>query len=202
MTEEGSLRVWHIVNVPREPFRYDVTSTTEAINLLRALADLDLLLPGDGAAPPATVPELYIAMQKIVGRYGLALHDPLHRYAEYLQRVGSPQAIHVITNAQGLEVFEEGGWVEWLDNEGDDISEVMRTSPRRLPLKAIGFPVTEVTVLQTRGGTDCIVLSLDGPTTFPACQYSLTLKVDAQKGHGVQWVRDNLGLEPRVVETS
>ncbi len=68
------LRVYHIVNPPREPTWHDVASPLEAIQKIEALARADL----------------------------------------------EPDSL-VWGNVLGLCVLEDGEWVDWYDNEGDDI---------------------------------------------------------------------------------
>jgi len=62
------------------------------------------------------------------------------------------------------------------------------------------FPIKKVVVLLTHG-TDKISIDLDGPTPFPEMQYALHANIDARAGYGVQWVRDNLGITPEVIDT-
>jgi hypothetical protein len=71
-------------------------------------------------------------------------------------------------------------------------------SKRKNP-RVLGFPVTEVTIVIGQG-TDTIVLSVDGPPTFPGCGYPLTMRFEAQHGRGEQWVKDNVGVEPKIIK--
>ena len=65
---------------------------------------------------------------------------------------------------------------------------------------SIPFPIKKVTVLLTYG-TDQITLTLDGPTPFPEMKYELQARIEARQGYGAQWVRENLGVEPKIIET-
>ena len=76
---EGSLRIWHIPNVPNNGFHFSVTSVNEAKLVLTAIAEYDLHLGEDV----------------------------------------------ISSNAQGLEVFKDGEWEEWEDDNGYSITEVM-----------------------------------------------------------------------------
>lgn len=78
--KEGSLRVWHIPQVPMHAFRVHVNSITEAKLVLETLAIYDL----------------FQLEYKIKPDY---------------------------SNAAGLEVLENGEWVEWYDDEGYGIDE-------------------------------------------------------------------------------
>jgi len=84
MKQEGSLRVWHIPQIPGKPFYVAVTSPEEAIKILNVLADYDLFQFKNNIKP------------------------------DYC-------------NASGLVVFEDGEWLEWYTEDGDeDIWDVIR----------------------------------------------------------------------------
>ena len=55
--------------------------------------------------------------------------------------------------------------------------------------------INKISVL-LRNGTDLIDFDLDVPTTFPVMKYEPHATMEAQKGCGVQWVRDHFGVEP------
>ena len=76
-TQEGTMRVWWIRNVPNVPQHHPVTSTEQAITILNKLTNDDLKNP------------------------------------------------FILSNAGGLEVFEDGEWYEYCNNEGQDIMELM-----------------------------------------------------------------------------
>jgi hypothetical protein len=67
-------------------------------------------------------------------------------------------------------------------------------TPLRFP-----FVIKRVSVLCLHGGTDKITIYFDGPTTFPIMKYELGFSTEAQHGSGAQWVRDNLYIEPEVI---
>ncbi len=75
----GDLRVWNIINPPREPETYPVMDVAHAMRLIDALADSQLLQP------------------------------------------------QIVSNAFGLEVYQQGEWEEWEDDEGEGINEVKRS---------------------------------------------------------------------------
>ena len=77
------LRIWHIPQVPMEPFYVVVHSTADAVLVLNALADYDLFQFDNNVKP------------------------------DY-------------TNAQGLEIYENGGWSEYYNEVGDNIDDIMR----------------------------------------------------------------------------
>jgi hypothetical protein len=80
--KEGQLRVWHIPQVPMEPFYVPVNNVKEAILVINVLEDYDNFEFDNHVKPD-------------------------------------------FMNATGLEVFEDGEWCEWYDEEGDDICDVM-----------------------------------------------------------------------------
>ena len=75
--KEGTLRVWHIPQVPMKPFRVAVRTIREAKLILDALAFYDIF-----------------------------------QFENYIK----PDYF----NASGLEVFENGEWSEWYDDESDE----------------------------------------------------------------------------------
>lgn len=61
------------------------------------------------------------------------------------------------------------------------------------------FTVTKATVLCATG-TDKIILETDLPLgVYPYEGYPQTVQLDVSKGMGVQYVRENFGLEPEVI---
>lgn len=83
----GDLRVWHIPQIPGEPFHVRVDDLARAKLVLRTLADYDLF--------------------------------------QHAHRIKPDYA-----NAQGLEVFEDGDWCEWINDDGDAIDDVMRAEEK------------------------------------------------------------------------
>ncbi len=64
----------------------------------------------------------------------------------------------------------------------------------------ITFKAKKVVVLVNLLGTDEVIITLDGPTPYPAMGYDGTAKIFVASGYGVQWCRDVLGVEPEVVD--
>ena len=78
MEQEGTLRVWYIINPPAEPTYYYVASPTQGAAAIDRMADAQLKQPW------------------------------------------------IEANAFGLEVFEDGEWVDWWDEEGNDVESLLR----------------------------------------------------------------------------
>lgn len=74
----GDLRVWNVINPPREPETHPVKDADHAMRLIDALADSQLLIR------------------------------------------------EIDSNAFGLEVYRDGDWEEWEDEDGNDIMELRR----------------------------------------------------------------------------
>lgn len=85
---EGSLRVWHIPQVPGKAFHWEVDPLSST--------------PIQDAAE----------IMKLLARYDLF---------QYENKIKPDYA-----SAQGLEVYEGGEWVEWSDEDGNDIGDLMR----------------------------------------------------------------------------
>ncbi len=120
---EKKLRVWHIINFPREPFHFDVPNVDAAIRALKALARYDLFL-GDGEDKPwTTVGGRAHKQQELAGK-DQDLQSMFRLYNLY-QIKHSPGGVPFVgSNAQGLEVFEDDEWCEFYDEEGRDIQEL------------------------------------------------------------------------------
>ncbi|MFZ2992403.1 MAG: hypothetical protein WA061_01695 [Microgenomates group bacterium] len=73
---EGSLRVWHIPQLPGNSFHVDVKTPEEAVKILNILGEYDSFQYEENIKP------------------------------DY-------------SNAGGLEIFEDGEWVEWYNDDGD-----------------------------------------------------------------------------------
>lgn len=78
----STLRVWHIPQVPGEPFQIEVACVEEAKFILKTLALYDLFQLEHNIKPD-------------------------------------------FSNAQGLEELRDGEWVDWEDEEGNSISDLM-----------------------------------------------------------------------------
>ncbi len=48
-------------------------------------------------------------------------------------------------------------------------------------------------------GPDYISLLLDMPTTYPSLGYDPIMKIETAPGLGVAWCKDNLGIEPDII---
>ncbi len=66
-------------------------------------------------------------------------------------------------------------------------------------VKEITLKIKKVTVLQRAGHTDKIFISVDLPTAFPEMQHPASFSTEARIGHGVEWCREALGIEPEVI---
>jgi len=49
-------------------------------------------------------------------------------------------------------------------------------------------------------GADTIWFELDVPTACPIMGYAPCAKMEAQAGYGIQWVRENFGIEPEIID--
>ncbi len=117
------LRVWHIINFPREAFRFEVPDTKTAISFLDALAKYDLFL-GDGTDKPwTTVGDRLKEREKLAKETGEdRLARRMFRLYEAYQLEHCPGGVPlVVTNVQGCEMFEDDEWCEFYDENGDDI---------------------------------------------------------------------------------
>jgi hypothetical protein len=79
--KEYDLRVWHIPQIPMDPFHVPVNSIEEARKVLDVLANYDLFQFDNNIKP------------------------------DYC-------------NMNGLEVFENGEWLEWESADGDNIKSI------------------------------------------------------------------------------
>ncbi len=66
------------------------------------------------------------------------------------------------------------------------------------------FKITRVSVLVGLHGTDKVNLYLDSPTPFPKMGYEACAVVDAAKGYGVTWVKENIsaGIPVEIIDCS
>jgi hypothetical protein len=78
VAKPGDLRVWNIVNPPRDPDYFPVKDHFHAMRLIDAMAESQLLIQG------------------------------------------------IDSNVFGLEVFKDGEWEEWENEDGDDIANLRR----------------------------------------------------------------------------
>ena len=56
--------------------------------------------------------------------------------------------------------------------------------------------ISRITVLISPNSTDTIYLTPEAETPFPVMGYPANLKLEAQAGYGVEWVRKTFGREP------
>lgn len=121
----NKLRIWHIINIPGEAFRFDVRNVDAAIKALDVIAKYDLFL-GDGEEKPmTTVGERRQKRATLAGK-DVELMKILRAYDIY-QLARCPGGVPLVyTNVQGLEVFEDGEWCEFYDDEGNDIEDIRR----------------------------------------------------------------------------
>jgi hypothetical protein len=89
----------------------------------------------------------------------------------------------------------------------DIILETPRVAPRkRAPMEAKkpSFDVTlkarKVVLVVSKDGTDRLNIQLDMPTPFPEMKYPGTFTLEVRKGYGTQWCRENLGIEPEILD--
>lgn len=120
------LRIWHIINPPREPFTHEVDSPEQGAVVLAALWDYDLFI-GDGEDKPETNP-----VDRAKERLRLQRNAPspwrmkslLLQYNTYLLHQCYAGDVRVFMNVSGLEVqSDDGEWSEWNDGQDRDISE-------------------------------------------------------------------------------
>ena len=78
--KEGLLRVWHIPQIPGEPFHVVVETPQEAVKIMNILAIYDEFQFNHNIKP------------------------------DY-------------SSVAGLEIFEDGEWCEWYDEDGNDIDQ-------------------------------------------------------------------------------
>lgn len=64
----------------------------------------------------------------------------------------------------------------------------------------LNLPIKEVIVLTNTRGEDQIHITLDLPTTHPACGYEPCAKICVCAGYGIEWCRTNLGIEPEEIK--
>lgn len=121
------LRIWHIINIPREAFRFEVPDTKTAIALLKALADYDLFL-GDGEDKPWTSVIARYAKRTELAKGSKVARDMFRAYDRYQLKHCQGGVPLVVSNAQGCEAFEDGEWTEFYDEEGNDVRALSQAS--------------------------------------------------------------------------
>jgi len=149
--EKLQFRIWHTINIPREPFRYEVPDIRCAVVCLAALAKYDLFL-GDGKDKPWTTVKARADKRAKLSRHkdrdvATRLRIMFRLYNLY-QLEHCPGGVPiVVTNVQGCEerTAVEGlmgvldgteEWVEWESEEGDDIGDIALVETIALPEEA------------------------------------------------------------------
>lgn len=61
--------------------------------------------------------------------------------------------------------------------------------------------VSKVTVIIS-DGEDQVVMTLKAPTPYPNLNYAAQATLRAAQGHGIQWVRETMKVEPEVIDVS
>ena len=120
---DPKFRIWHIINIPGEAFRFEVPNTATAIKALDAIAKYDLFL-GDGTDKPMTT-----VGARRSKRTELAGKDPflagMFRAYDAYQLGRCPGGVPLVSsNGQGCEVFEDDEWLDFYDDEGNDIDDL------------------------------------------------------------------------------
>lgn len=111
------LRVWHIPNPPCEAFRFEVKDLDHAMRVLDAIAEYDLFL-GDGEYGTTSADDRKKKREQLNQKFKLEA-VLLNQYQNYLG-----YELNIWANVQGLEVFEDGEWVEYIDEEGNSITDL------------------------------------------------------------------------------
>ena len=64
----------------------------------------------------------------------------------------------------------------------------------------IALDVKKITVLINRIGTDEVDLTLNAPSPFPSMGYEGHATIQVAKGHGAEWCRNVIGVEPEIID--
>lgn len=60
----------------------------------------------------------------------------------------------------------------------------------------MNLKIKRISVMLTRTGGDTIYLYPEAETPFPIMKYEASIKMEAQAGYGVEWVRKVFGQDP------
>lgn len=60
--------------------------------------------------------------------------------------------------------------------------------------------VKEVIVITKNNGMDLILIKLDDQMAFPALKDYTYLEIKTQKGKGIEWCRERIGIRPKLVK--
>lgn len=91
--KEGSLRVWHIPQIPGKPFKVAVSSPEEGHKVLAILSNYDIFQLENNIKPD-------------------------------------------FSNAAGLEVFTDGEWIDWDNEDGKNVDHAFDREYEFFPEKA------------------------------------------------------------------
>lgn len=204
------LRIWHTINVPRAAFRYEVPDVAHARMALKALAEYDLFL-GDGEDKPWSTVGGRANMRRILAdksdesRFVLAMMQAYDRY----QLEHSPSGVpFVVSNAQGCEVFEDGEWCEYHDeNDNEILDEPYEPTPARVRLAATS--VYQATTWQRAvlaavidgrsfSGITYVSLGLNKPFKFASSERAITSAINSLLGKN--WIEKKGGTTYRLTK--
>lgn len=106
---------------------------------------------------------------------------------------------------EDIETEKQAEFVAMNMMDGGSFVKIDESQGRRTKMdeqKTFHIEVVAVKVL-TRNGTDLIHLETELPPCFPAGvgANSPTLQFETQKGCGADYVRENFGVEPEIIET-
>lgn len=149
-TEVAKLRIWHIINVPGEAFRFDVPDVAFAIKALRAIWSYDNFL-GDGTDKPMTTVGARLEKRRKLAGTDKDMKRLFKLYDEY-QLTRCPGGVPLVSsNASGLEMLEDGEWLEWEDEEGRQFDRKTRRVVSSTTWKRRAMPSTDGLKLLVRG---------------------------------------------------
>lgn len=107
------LRIYHIPNPPHKGFFFAVQSIDEAKLALNVCACLDL-------------EQFAFKIHDLDPNRHLFIDHVASKYRQYRRSRSINGAWLIDCNVQGLQVQENGEWVEWYNEDGEDISDILR----------------------------------------------------------------------------
>ncbi len=60
--------------------------------------------------------------------------------------------------------------------------------------------IKHVKVMLTNNSTDTVYLIPEAESPFPIMGYPANIKMEAERGFGVEWVRRTFGIEPEILD--
>ena len=119
-----------------------------------------------------------------------------------------------ILNLIGINLWDGNSPINWdvpgtnFDNYdflnckmSNEVSDYLK-SKGAIETPKITFNVKHITILLTRGGTDQIIITTYSPTSFPEMKYDTTIRIDARRNYGEQWLKENFpGIAYNIVDT-